>query len=266
MRNILIIAGREFRQIASMRSFWLTLLIIPLCGLIGGLTPRLIHIDEPDRVMIIDRSGDAEAEAIGRRIELDQDRTVLTQLSRYVQRHHLERASPGALWSQHDRWYSDSDVATFNGQGGLKSAQSAIDRVKQKDTPDFEASNPDYELVPVPAALSNVSDNQLDNELKPVLKPKGKGAKAVDYVILVPAGFGSSPLVKLWANKNPSPQFVSLIQDVLTRDLRSRYLVAQGLAPAAAQNAGTIAPALTISSRLRAAASVRRCWCDHSCR
>jgi len=30
MKNILIVAAREFRQIASMRSFWLTLLIMPL--------------------------------------------------------------------------------------------------------------------------------------------------------------------------------------------------------------------------------------------
>ena len=30
MKNILLVAAREFRQIAGMRSFWLTLLILPL--------------------------------------------------------------------------------------------------------------------------------------------------------------------------------------------------------------------------------------------
>jgi len=50
MNNVLLVAAREFRQIAAMRSFWLTLLIIPLSMVIGGFTPMLIHSDEPSRV------------------------------------------------------------------------------------------------------------------------------------------------------------------------------------------------------------------------
>jgi ABC-2 type transport system permease protein len=247
LRKILIVAGREFRQIASMRSFWLTLLVIPLCGLIGGLTPKLIDNDEPDRVMVIDRSGGSEAQAIAGRIALDRQRSALTELSRYVQRHHLEGADPAAVWARHDRWYSDADVAHFTAAGGLPSAIAAIARVKPKDMPDFEASKPDYQLVAVPPSLKGVPDSSLERPLETVLRPKDKGAKPIDYVVLVPAEFGPSPLVRLWASKTPSPQFVSLVEEVLTRDLRSRYLVSHGLAPAAAQTAGTIAPALSIS-------------------
>ena len=36
MNKILLVAAREFRQIAGMRSFWLTLLIIPLSLVIGA--------------------------------------------------------------------------------------------------------------------------------------------------------------------------------------------------------------------------------------
>jgi ABC-type Na+ efflux pump permease subunit len=64
----------------------------------------------------------------------------------------------------------------------------------------------------------------------------------------VPQSFGKSPLVRLWANRQPSPDFVQKVQDVLTRDLRTRYLAAQGLSPAAAQSATSIAPALAIST------------------
>jgi ABC-type Na+ efflux pump permease subunit len=81
-----------------------------------------------------------------------------------------------------------------------------------------------------------------------VLKPEGKDAKPVDYVILVPASFGQSPLVRLWANRQPSPLFVSKVQDVLTRDLRARFLSAQGVPDAAARSATTIAPAIAIST------------------
>ena len=130
----------------------------------------------------------------------------------------------------------------------MDAAKAKIARVKAKDTPEFEASKPDYEVVPVPASLQGVPDARLDGALKPILKPEGKDAKAVDYVILVPASFGQSPLVRLWANRQPSPMFVAKVQDVLTRDLRARYLGAQGVSRAAAQTASTIAPALAIST------------------
>ena len=57
MNNIMLVAAREFRQIAGMRSFWLTLLILPIAFAIGPLTQRVLNKNEPDRVMIIDRSG-----------------------------------------------------------------------------------------------------------------------------------------------------------------------------------------------------------------
>jgi len=248
MNNILIVAAREFRQIASMRSFWLTLLIIPLSMVIGGFTPRLIHSDEPDRIMIIDRAGGGEARAIGERFKTDEGRDALIGLSRYVQRHHLENADPAALWSQHDRWYGDADVARFIAGGGVAAAKTKIARVKAKDTPEFKPSNPDYQVVPVPSSLETVHDRDLDSALKTVLKPEDKDVKAVDYVILVPAAFGQSPLVRLWANAQPSQRFVGTIEDVLTRDLRTRFLAGQGVAPSAAESASAIAPALAIST------------------
>jgi len=174
MTNILIVAAREFRQIASMRSFWLTLLVIPLSLVIGGLTPSLINNDEPDRVMLIDRSGGSEAQALEQRFDADESRELLDDLSRYVQRHHLESADPSAPWAQHDRWYGDADIARFYASGGLASAQAKIARIKPKDTPAFEASKPDYEIVPVPPSVASVPDSGLDDALQAVLKPAGR--------------------------------------------------------------------------------------------
>ena len=106
MKNVLIVAGREFRQILGMRSFWLTLLILPIAFGIGPLAQRFLDKHEPDRVMIIDRTGGGEARAIEQRFTIEHNRAVLGDLSRYVQRHHLEGADRSALWAQRDRWYS----------------------------------------------------------------------------------------------------------------------------------------------------------------
>ena len=64
MNNILLVAAREFRQIAGTRSFWLTLLLMPIAMAVGPLAQRYMSKDEPDRVMVIDRNGGAEARAI----------------------------------------------------------------------------------------------------------------------------------------------------------------------------------------------------------
>lgn len=248
MKNVLIIAAREIRQIMGMRSFWLTLLILPLTMVVSGLMPKLLHNDEAERVMLIDRTGGGEASAIRERLETDQNRKLLTDLSRYVERHHLENANPGALWSRHDRWYSDRDIAQFLASGGLPAAERQIARVKPKGTADFTPAKPDYEVVPVPAALQGLPESGMDGALKPILKPTDKKSKPVDYVIMIPADFGKSPLVRLWASRQPSPIFVTTIQDVLTRDLRSRFLAAQGLSPTTAADASAITPALAVST------------------
>ncbi|HEX8840970.1 MAG TPA: ABC transporter permease [Sphingomicrobium sp.] len=248
MNNILLVAAREFRQIAGMRSFWLTLLILPLAFAIGPLTQRFLDKNEPSRVMIIDRTGGNVARAIEQRFTIEHNRDLLTNLSRYVQRHHLEKADPQAPWAQHDRWYSDADVAAFVASGGADSAKAKLERVAPKGTPEFDAGKADYDVVAVPSAIAAAPDARLDAALKPVLKPTAKDSKPVDYVLLIPANFGASPLVRLWANSKPSPRFVETVQDVLTRDLRARFLAAQGVSPAAAQAAGSIAPALSIST------------------
>ena len=64
----------------------------------------------------------------------------------------------------------------------------------------------------------------------------------------MPRDFGSSPQVKLWARSEANGTFIAAVQDVLTRDLRSRFLESQGVSPAAAQTASGIAPALAIST------------------
>jgi ABC-type Na+ efflux pump permease subunit len=247
MRNILIIAAREFRQIASMRSFWLTLLILPIAFAIGPLAQRFLSDDRAERVIVIDRTGGAVARSIGNRVGNERDREQLEQLSRYVQRHRLERADPSAPWASHDRWYADSDLARFRASGGLQGALERIDRVRPDGTPRFKPEEPFYEIIAAPAELAATADDKLDQAVQHQLKPSDEDSAPVDYVLLIPSDFGASPAVRLWARSDTDPVFVATIQDVLTRELRARFLQAQGVSPATAEAAGTIAPALAVT-------------------
>lgn len=248
MKNILIIAAREFRQIAGMRSFWFTLLILPIAIALGPLTQRFMQKDEADRVMIIDRTGGSEASVIADRLSLDHDRDVLDELSNYVRRHHLEAADTTALWAQHDRWHGDDDIARFRAEGGLLTALAKLRGRTPKSVPEFEPPKPNYEIVAVPADLAASPDAALDAKLKPYLAPTDKDTRPLSAAVLVPSTFGASPVVRLWANSDPSPSFVAAVREVLTKDLRTRFLRGQGTSAASAQAVAQISPTLLIST------------------
>ncbi len=245
--RILLVAAREFRQIAATRSFWVTLLILPLAFAIGPIASRFLDKSDTQRVMLIDRTGGGTARAITARLDLDEQRRVLTALSRYVESHRLERADPTAPWARHDRWYSDADVARFTAAGGIEGALSRIAAVKDADTPVFEAPDPDYAIVPVPAAVATAPPDRIDAALAPLLRPAdGSKAKPLDYAVYIPADFGRSPDVRLWANGAPSGGFVGAVQQLLAQELKLRYLQANGVAAPVAIAATAIAPAIAV--------------------
>ena len=247
MRNILIVAARDFRQIASMRSFWLTLLILPIAFAVAPLAQRFMEDDDVDRVMIVDRTGGQVARVLTARFELDHQRQILNALSRYVQRHDLKRADPSAPWAQHDRWYTEADIQAFAASGGLDAALARIERVRPDGVPEFDPPTNSVEFVPVPSSLASVPDTRLDAALQPLLKPADRKQEALDYALLIPAEFGRSPSVRLWANQQPGQRFVAALQEVLTRDLRTQFLQARGLSAPDAALAGTITPAIAVT-------------------
>ena len=248
MRNILIIAAREFRHIASMRSFWLTLLILPVAFAIGPLAQRFLSDDSAERVVILDRTGGGVARSLTERFGTEMDRETLQGLSRYVQRHKLESADPAAPWASHDRWYTDADVARFRASGGIDKALERINRVRPPATPEFEPAEPTLEFVAAPADLAATPEPELDAKVQAYLKPADDDSERPDYVLLIPRDFGASPVVRLWAQSSAGPRFVTTVQDVLTRDLRGRFLQSQGVSANAAQTAGEITPALSVWS------------------
>lgn len=246
MKHILLVAGREFRQIAATRSFWVTLLILPLAFAIGPIASRFLDKSDTQRVMLIDRGDGGTADAIKARIELDEQRRVLTQLSRFVESNRLEAADPAAPWARHDRWYSDADVARFVAAGGATAAMSKI-KARDATAPDFDAPDPAYSIVPVPASVVAAPPERIGAALEPLLRPKdGSKAKPLDYAIYIPADFGRSPDVKLWANGAPSSNFVTMVQALLGQELKLRYLQTNGVSAPVAAASTQIAPAIAV--------------------
>ena len=228
MNNVLIVAGREFRQIIAMKSFWLTLILIPLALALGPILTGTLDDADATKVMLIDRSGGETASAVEQRFAVEQDRSILTSLARYVRRHDLERADPQAPWAQFDRWYTEEDIAAYQNAGGLTAALEQIDAVKEADTPEFQPDPADYEFVQPSALLAQAEGDALQSAVDEVIDPP-EGDELADYVVLIGENYPQQPLVRLWSNDTPRSSFVATLQEVLTIDLRGRLLVSQGV-------------------------------------
>ena len=246
MKNIILVAKREYRQITRMRSFWLTLLILPFAFAIAPLAQRFMSDDGADRVMVVDQGDGSSARIVADRLDLDQQRRALNELSRYVQKHKL-RSDPAALWAQHDRWYSDAEVIRFSKEGGVTAALTRLRAGLPEGTPAFESPDPQYELVPAPGELRRLQGPQLEKKVETLLRPVGEDIKRIDYVVLIPGDFARTGVVRLWTGGRPSTGLVNTVQEVLTRTLRQSLLVERGVAPELAAAASTITPSLLVS-------------------
>ena len=248
--NILLVARREFAQVIQLKSFWLTLLLIPVALAIGPVLGDKLEDDEPTRVVVIDRAGGSAAAALEARFAFEQDQRALQALSRYVRRHKLERADPQAPWAQHDRWYTAADVMAFRQAGGLEAALAKIGRVKPADMPEFEKPSADYEFAAPPPALAQAEGASLARQASRLVQASKDAPKAerADLVVHVGQGYPAEPTVRVWANEQPRASFVASVQEVLTADLRQRLLTGSGLSPQQALAVQSAAPAIMVTT------------------
>ncbi|MBX7494590.1 ABC transporter permease [Qipengyuania sp. 6B39] len=248
-RNILLIAGREFRQIIAMKSFWLTLLLLPAAIAIGPLFASSLEDDESKRVVVIDRAGGEVVEALDSRFALESDRHELRDISRYVRRHKLEAADPDAPWAQHDRWYSDTDVATYRAEGGMDGALAKIERVRPEGTPELDTHEPAYAILRADETLSALHGDALQARVDALLSAKTEDGKAqADVVLLVGPDYPRDPAIRLWSSEQPDAGFVTTLQDTLTGELRLGLLEARGISRTDAQAITAARPALTVTT------------------
>ena len=246
MNNILLVAKREIRQILAMKSFWLTLLILPVALALGPILTSSLDDDEPTRVILVDRSSADVATKLEERFALEDDRDTLRRLSRYVQRHDLQAAAPEAAWTQHDRWYTEADVADFRAANGVEGAIAAINAVRGEETPEFEPENPSYEFLPVPPELESLEGEAFGEAARTLFDSDADDAP--ELVVLVDENYPEAPRIGLYSANQPRSSFVQTMQEVLTQDLRNNEAAAQGLTPDQAANIQNAAPQIAVST------------------
>ncbi|WP_265563937.1 ABC transporter permease [Sphingomicrobium arenosum] len=246
MNKIFLVARREFRHIASMRSFWVSMLILPAALALAPLFQKFLTDDDPNRIALVDRDASNAGEAIAQRIEGENALDELVALSRYVRRYELEAADPGAPWAVHDRALTPADVAAYRAAGGLDPALEKIDAIRSDDVRDFEAPSADYELVEVPGTIADLDAAAIEEQRDTLFE--GEGDKALDELILIETSPEGMPLVQVFSKDRPRSALLNIIREESARAMRTAALEARGVAPADSAAIEGLVPPIMIST------------------
>ena len=244
--NILLVARREMLQILKMRSFWLTLLILPAALVLGPLLAGSLEDTEPTPVTVLDRSGAANAQAIEAHFEADETQYLLRAMARYVQRYGLNAADRTAPWAQAGRWYTSEDFAAFEAGGGVAAALKKIEAVRPEGVPRFQVPTHDYRFIKPPEGLSSARDEEFAASARSLFDdPENTNPR---IIVLIPASYPADLGVMVYSADTVPSQFITKLQAVLTSDLRTRLLAEAGITGERAALVQTIAPTIAINT------------------
>ncbi len=252
MKATLLVALREFRQIIATRSFWLTLLLVPVAIALSQLSARVIQPPPGVAVVVVDAAGRYQA-PIQQRFIFDRDQEVLGELAAYADKWKITAKGPGDVWADGPRLFTPGDVTAFEAAGGLKTAQAELARLKPAAAPDFKPPRPSAIPIPPPAGL--VTDRGAEAfgaSLTPRLKTNVAtpyGPRKIGLGVYIPADYGQPGVAaRFFTDGTPRPMLVDSVRQELTTIQRADALKASGIDTAALAGIQNVRALITVKA------------------
>ena len=234
MRSILLIAIREYRQIASTRGFWVMLLVLPAVIAITQVAGRFMRPQLNSAYVLVDASNQY-APAIEHRIEINRQRFELSDLSAYVQRWEAGSSKPDAVWAKGERYFTDEQIEQFMAEGGAPAALELIKPKLPKDAPVYEVDPPVFVRADLPADVeANQGAARLAEGLAPYLKDvieTGDGERPLALAVYIPPDVGPAAPIRMWTNGTPNTSLIDSVRTEVVRIERMKMLEAGGMSP-----------------------------------
>ena len=258
MRAVLLVAGRELRQVLSTRGFWVTLLIVPLMFAVSIFASTRFAPPASGAFALVDASGRYGA-PIERRLELDYQRDVLRNLATYADRCNLASVEPGAVWARRNAWPADDAVARFIAEGGSDAALRRLQLRLPQGAPAFKPPPRSYIEIPPPAGVPiDQGPEAFGGALAAPMQgdvetPQGK--RPFTLAVYIPQDFGAPGVAaRIWTNGRFNAGLIDAVREQLTATLRHDVLQANGLSPDAATRFETLTAPIQVSEPPPAAA------------
>lgn len=251
MKDVLLVAGREFRQIIATRGFWVMLLIVPLAIAASAFASSRLAPSSSVAFTLVDASGRHE-DRFAQRLERDYQAQVLRELATYAERWKLASLDPAAPWARRDSWLAESEVRRFVAQGGADAALARLRPNLPEDASEFELPDRLYVRIPPPAGVpADRGADAFGNALAPHIKddvatPEGEVPFALG--LYIPKDYGAPGTVaRIWTNGRMNSGLLNVIQTELTAALRIDALEASGLAAEQAAQAQSLAAPIAVT-------------------
>jgi ABC-2 type transport system permease protein len=236
MNPILLVAMRDYCQIAATRSFRITLLFLPLIFALSFMAQSFLRPPATSAYVLVDANG-AYGAQIDRRVELDYQRQVLSDLAAYSHRWNVSTADQKAMWAARQGWYSNAQVAAFVAAGGADAALRRIKPLLPADASAFApAARPFVKVAPPPDVPADRGAGRFGAAMAPYLHGNltaTSGKLPLALAIYIPSDFGwpGVPL-RLWTTGLANAALIDSVRDELTQALKLRAFRARGLSVA----------------------------------
>lgn len=238
MRDVLLVAVREIRQITATKGFWIMLLALPVALAVTGFATSQLAPEDSTAYTVVDDTG-TMAGPIETQLDLGYQQEVLRDLSEYVERWELQDVDPSAPWSDRQAWLSGSEIARFAEMGGGEAAVEQLSAALPEGTPQFEIEDPWYVPVPLPeGVVLDPASEGMDEALQAAFENDVTvdGTKLPYGAVLhIPADFGEPGVfARIYTNGRSNQGLIRTFREGLDASFRSNAFAAQGIDPAMA--------------------------------
>jgi ABC-2 type transport system permease protein len=234
MMPALLVAMREYRQLTSTRSFWLTLLTIPGVILLVAVLPSLYrHVEGRSAVVVLDAAQCCVAE-IDEHLALAYQQEVIGRLRDYAKRWHVAKA-PDPWLATDGRSLDDEDARQFVAKGGLDRALAELRPLLPADATPFVPPVRRYFRAELPPGFDpNLPEDQFSARIRPYLSQEvatAEGPATLVLAVYIPARIDDrADPVKFYTNGNAAGDAAGIIGNVVLHTARIQMMQAAGVA------------------------------------
>ncbi|WP_425410673.1 ABC transporter permease [Hyphococcus sp.] len=259
MRQMLLIAWREYKQYVFSRGFLLFIVLFPV-GLIGfSAAMGLMERAKPTRVFVVYDQTGQYTDYIDREVERRYQLDSLAGWDAYVRAYAKDGALANPLTDANDSAIaapfapdslSDTRLNAFQAAGGFAAAQAAAAPHLKPNAPLFERPRPSFERIAAPARVDNAQTlEEAENLLRPYLLEEaalqdGEGAPVRLFAaILIPENFGAgadAPAAQYWSRNLTDSALEGFIGNALDAALKREAIAESGLSQTALDDIASI--------------------------
>lgn len=240
MNGILLVAGREYRQIAKTQSFWLILLMVPLLVILGPLMAGRLGADDTRTVTIVDQSGAGTGSMLARRLEAENDIATMTALASYARRHHLD----GTAWGGQQKVPTPADAAAFRAAGGADAALQSISRKHGDELPSFMPPTLPYEVRSGGTDLAGPSTDRAFATAAQVAIDRAPNKGRDEVMVRISADHAATGRVQVVSGRQLDRSTLQVLREELDAGLKEQAMRRGGM------NDGDIAAARGVSAQI----------------